>query len=105
MSMKLASRARRIGRRLAYGYATGGVVLLAVLALRVDALEGWLWRSLALLVFLATSLRAAVVFTYRKVPSKLDRWIRPMPHEKEFTATWLVYAVLFGAMSVVIVLL
>jgi hypothetical protein len=105
MSRKLASRARSVGTRLAYGYAAAGVVLLAILARRADTLAGWMWASLLVLVFLAVSLRSALVFTYRKTPSKLNGWIRPMPHEKEFTATWLVYAVFFGAMSVLIVLL
>lgn len=105
MSRKLASRARSVGRRLAYGYAAAGVVLPAVLALRADTFTGWMWASLLILVFLAISLRSALVFTYRKTPSKLDPWIRPMRHEKEFTATWLVYALIFGAMSVLIVLL
>lgn len=105
MSTRLASRARSIGRRLAYGYAAAGIVLFTVLALRVDAFAGWIWGSLVILVFLAISLRSALVFTYRKVPSKLVWGIRPMQHEREFTVTWLVYAVFFGAASVLIVLL
>lgn len=106
MSKRLASRARSIGRRLAYGYAAAGLVLLTVLALRVDAFAGWMWGSLLILVFLVVSLRSALVFAYRKVPSKLSWWIRPTPVvEREFTVTWLVYAVFFGAASVLIVLL
>ena len=106
MSTRLASRARSIGRRLACGYAAAGVVLLTVLALRVDAFAGWMWGSLVILTSLVLSLRSALVFSYRKVPSKLSWWIRPTPVvEREFTVTWLVYAVFFGAASVLIVLL
>lgn len=105
MSTKLVSRARSIGRRLAYGYVSAGLVLLAVLALRADTFAGWMWASLLILMFLVISLRSALVFAYRKVPSKLSWWVRPTAGETDLMAMWLVYAVVFGAMSVVIVLL
>lgn len=99
------SRARSVGRSLTYAYAAAGLVLLGVLALRVDAFAGWMWGSLLILMFLVVSLRSALVFAYRKVPGKLNWWIRPTAGEREITAMWLVYAVVFGAASVLIVLL
>lgn len=106
MSRKLASRARSIERRLAYAFVAASLVLLAVLAFRADAFAGWMWGSLLILAPLVVSLRSTLVFAYRKVPAQLNGWIRPTPGvENEFTASWLVYAVVFGALSVLPVLL
>jgi hypothetical protein len=102
MSKRLASRARSVGRRIVYGYAAAGVVLLAVLALRVDAVTAWFWGALLVLASLAVSLRSALVYAHRKKPSSLNWWIRPTAGEDEFAATWLVYAVFFGAAPVVV---
>lgn len=89
-----------------YAYAAASLVLLAVLALRADAFAGWLWGSLLILIPLVVSLRSALVFAYRKVPAKLNWWLRPTPGvENEFTVSWLVYAVIFGALSVLPILL
>lgn len=94
-----------IGRRLACGYLAAGIVVLAVLALRAPDVEAWLWRSLAFLMPLGVSLRSALVYAYRRRPSRLSWWLRPTPVvENEFAATWLVFAVLFGAASLVVVL-
>ncbi len=106
MAPRLAYGPRDVGRRTAYGYAAAAVVLLAVLALRADAFEGWMWGSLMILMFLVVSLRSALVWVFRKRPSRLSWWFRPTPGvENEFTVAWLVYAVLFAALSVLPVLL
>jgi len=95
-----------IGRKLAYGYLAASIVLLAVLALRSADVEEWLWRSLMLLVPLAISIRSALVYAHRKKLSNLSWWLRPAPIvEREFEVTWLVYAVVFGALSLLAVLL
>lgn len=92
-------------RTLAYGYACAGVVLLAAAALRVPTVEAWSWRALAVVMALAVSLRSAIVYVYRKHPSKLNWWLRPtVPAEREFDLTWLVYAVVLGASSLLFVL-
>ena len=91
-----------IGRKLAYGYAAAGVVLLAVLAVRAPTAEAWFWRALLVLMFLVVSLRSALVWSYRRNPSQLNWWLQPSPSENEFTVTWLVYAVFFGASSVLV---
>jgi len=93
-------------RKLAYGYACACVALLVVAALRTPALEPWFWRALLVVVALAVSLRSAVVYLYRKQPSKLNWWLRPTtPAERELDTTWLVYAVVLGAASVLFVLM
>ena len=92
-------------QKLAYGYLAAGIAGLIVMALREPALEPWLWRSVALLLPFVVSLRSAVVYAYRKKPSRLNWWLRPSPvAEQEFTIMWLVYAVVFGAGAVAIVL-
>lgn len=88
-----------IGRKLGYGYAAAGIVLLAVLAVRAPTAEAWFWRALLVLMFLLVSLRSALVWSYRRNPSDLNWWLRPSHGENEFTVTWLVYAVFFGAAS------
>ena len=94
-----------IGRKLAYGYAAAGFVLLVVLAVRAPTAEAWLWRALLVLMFLAVSLRSALVWSYRRNPSHLNWWLQPAPIvEHEFTVTWLVYAVVFGASSALVLL-
>lgn len=105
MSKKLVSSARSIERRLVYAYAAAGLALFGGRALRADAFAGWMWGSLLILVLLVASLRSALVFTYRKVPSKLNWWIRPTAGETDLMAMWLVYAVFFGAGAVLIVFL
>jgi hypothetical protein len=94
-----------IGRKLAYGYLAATIVLLAVMALRSNDVEEWLWRSVILLIPLVVSVRSALIYAYRKKPSKLDWWLRPGPGERNFDVTWLFYAVLFGALSLVAVLM
>jgi hypothetical protein len=106
MSTRPALESRSIGRKLAYGYATASVVLLGVLAWRSPSVEAWLWRSLMLLVPLVVSLRSALIYAYRKKPSALSWWLRPTAIvENEFAGTWLAYAVIFGAASLVVVFL
>lgn len=80
------------------------MLLLGALVLRSSDVEEWFWRSVATYVPLLLSFRSAVVYAYRKHPSRLNWWLRPTPGvEREFHATWLVYAVLFGAASLVVV--
>ncbi len=106
MSTGLAFATWSIGRKLAYGYAAAGIVLLAVLAVRAPTAEAWFWRALLLLMFLVVSLRSALVWSYRRKPSHLNWWLRPTPiAEREFTVSWLVYAVVFGASSVLMLLI
>ena len=103
MSNGLAFETWSIGRKLAYAYAAACIVLLAVLALRAPTAEAWFWRTVLLLMFLVISLRSALVWAYRRKPSKLNWWLRPTPIvENEFTVTWLIYAVFFGASSVLL---
>ena len=95
-----------IGRKLAYGYAAAGFILLVVLAVRAPTAEAWLWRALLVLMFLVVSLRSALVWSYRRNPSHLNWWLQPAPIvEHEFAITWLVYAVVFGAFSALVLLL
>ena len=94
-----------IGRKLTYGYLATTIVLLAVLALRSNDVEEWFWRSVMLLIPLVVSVRSALIYVYRKKPSKLDWWLRPGPFERNFDVTWLIYAVVFGALSLVAVLM
>ena len=94
-----------IGRKLAYSYGAAGFVLLAILALRSPTAEAWFWRALLVLMFLVVSLRSALLWSYRRNPSQLNWWLRPTMTEREFSATWLVYAVVFGASSVLMLLL
>ncbi|MCL4846874.1 MAG: hypothetical protein KJ066_10095 [Acidobacteria bacterium] len=105
-SARRALEARSVGRRLACGYVAAGLTLLTVVAVRASALEPWFWQSLMLLLPLVMSFRSALVYAYRHTPSALNWWLRPAPiAEREFTATWLVYAILFGAASLVVVIL
>lgn len=104
MSTRQAFATWSIGRKLAYGYAAAGVVLLAVLAVRTPTAEAWFWRALLVLTFLIVSLRSALVWSYRRNPSHLNWWLRPALGEHEFNVTWLVYAVLFGASSTLVLL-
>ena len=91
---------------LAYGYAAAGFVLLVVLAVRAPTAEAWLSGALLVLMFLAVSLRSALVWSYRRNPSHLNWWLQPAPVvEREFTIMWLVYAVVFGAFSALVLLL
>lgn len=90
---------RGIGRKLAYGYAAAGVVLLAVLALRSPTAAAWFWRALLVFLFLMVSLRSALIWSYRRNPAELNWLLRPSIGENEFNVTWLVYAVFFGAAS------
>ena len=95
-----------IGRKIAYGYAAAGFLVLAILALRAPTAEAWFWRALLDLLFLVVSLRSALVWSYRRNPSRLNWWLQPAPIvEREFTVTWLVYAVVFGAFSVLVLFL
>ena len=67
-------------------------------------MEEWFWRALLVVMALAVSLRSAIVWTYRKHPSKLNWWIRPTAlAEREFDTTWLIYAVVLGMGSVLFV--
>lgn len=92
-------------QKLAYGYLAAGIAGLIIMALRDPVLEHWLWRSVALLLPFVVSLRSAIVYAYRKRPSRLTWWLRPSPvAELEFTIMWLVYAVVFGAGALAIVL-
>lgn len=105
-SARRAIEARSVGRKLACGYLAAGTALLAVAAVRAPALEAWFWRSLMLLLSLVVSFRSALVYAYQHTPSALNWWLRPTPiGEREFTTTWLVYAILFGAASLVVVFL
>ncbi|MHB0971223.1 MAG: hypothetical protein ACYC7A_06170 [Thermoanaerobaculia bacterium] len=99
MSTRQAFATWSIGRKLASGYAAAGVVLLAVLAVRVPTVEAWFWRALMVLGFLAVSLRSALIWSYRRNPSDLNWLLRPDFTENEFNVTWLIYAVFFGACS------
>jgi hypothetical protein len=101
MSIGHAFATWSIGRKLAYGYAAAGLVLLAILAVRAPTTEAWFSRALLLLLFLVVSLRSALVWAYRRNPSHLNWWLRPTPTE-EFTVMWLVYAVVFGAFSALV---
>jgi hypothetical protein len=95
-----------IGRTLAYGYAAAGFVMLAVLAVRAPTTAAWFGRAILLLMFLAVSLRSALVWSYRRNPSQLNWWLQPaMIVEKEFTVTWLVYAVVFAAFALLVLFL
>jgi hypothetical protein len=103
---RLAFATWSIGRRLAYGYAAAGFVLLAVLAVRAPTAEAWFRRTPLLLLFLVVSLRSALVWSYRRNLSALNWWLQPTAIvENEFTVTWLVYAVAFGAASVLVFLI
>jgi hypothetical protein len=105
MTTGLAFATWSIGRKLAYGYAAAGFALLAGLAVRAPTAEAWFWRAILLLMFLVVSLRSALVWSYRRNPSHLNWWLRPTPIvEHEFTVTWLVYAVVFGTSSVLVLL-
>lgn len=95
-----------IGRKIACVYAAVGLVLLAVMAVRAPTAEAWFWRAVLLLMFLVVSLRSALVWSYRRNPSKLNWLLQPaMITENEFTVTWLIYAVVFGASSVLVLFL
>lgn len=101
-SARRAIKTAHIARRLAYGYLTAGIVLLSALALKVPDLNAWLWLSLLTIMPLIISLRSALVWVYRKNRSQLNWWLRPAGiTEREFDTTWLFYAVLFGAFSLV----
>ena len=104
VSTGLAFATWSIGRKLAYGYAAAGFVLLAVLAVRASSAEAWFWRGLLLLLMLVISLRSALIWSYRRKPSRLNWWLRPSIAEREFTVTWLIYAVVFGASALVVIL-
>lgn len=88
-----------IGRKLAYAYGAAGLVMLAVLALRAPTLEAWLSRAVLLFLFLGVSLRSALIWSYRRNPSRLNWLLQPSFTEREFTVMWLVYAVFFGTCS------
>ncbi len=89
-----------IGRKLASAYAAAGVLLLVMVALRGPTLEAWFWRAVMIAGMLAVSLRSALIWSYRRKPSQLSWWLRPsLPTEREFAVTWLIYAVFFGASS------
>ena len=105
MSVRHAVATWSIGRKLAYGYAAWGIALLVVLALRAATLEAWFWRAVMLSIWLVVSLRSALVYAHRKKPSKLSWWLRPGPAELNYAATWLVYAVVFGALSLLILVI
>ena len=95
-----------LGRKLAYGYAAAGILLLGVLAWRAPTAEAWFWRAVLLLMFLGVSLRSALVWVYRHEPLKLNWWLRPdAVVEREFTVTWLIYAAVFGAATVLVFIL
>lgn len=89
-----------IERKLGCAYAAAAVLLLAILAVVAPTAEAWFWRAILVGLFLAVSLRSALVWAYRRNPSQLNWWLRPTPVvENEFTITWLVYAVAFAAFS------
>jgi nitrate/nitrite transporter NarK len=88
-----------IGRKVAYSYAAAALVMLGVLALRAPTLEFWFWRAVMLLLFLGVSLRSALIWSYRRNPSRLNWLLRPSIGEHEFTVMWLVYAVVFGGFT------
>lgn len=102
MSVRHVFATWSIGRKLAYGYAAWGIALLIALALRAATLEAWFWRAVLLSIWLIVSLRSALVYAHRNKPSKLSWWLRPGPVERNFAVTWLVYAVVFGALSLLI---
>ncbi len=105
MSTRPSFETWSIGRKLACGYLAAGIVGLAVLAHREPVLEPWLWRSVALLLPFVVSLRSAIIYAYRKRPLRLSWWLRPSPAaEREFTIMWLVYALVFGAASLAVIL-
>lgn len=92
-----------IGRKLACSYAAFGLVLLGLLGVRTPTAEAWFWRALLVLMFLGVSLRSALVWSYRRNPSHLNWWLQPAPIvEQEFTVTWFLYALFFGAASVLV---
>lgn len=92
-----------VTRKLTVGYGAATVVLLAALALRVPSHEAWLWLSLVPLLSIVVSLRSALVFAHRKELSRPSWRLRPTsPVESELGGTWLVYAVVFGAASLVV---
>lgn len=91
-----------IGRKVAYAYAAAALILLGVLALRAPTAAAWFWRAVLLFLFLGVSLRSALIWSYRRNPSGLNFWLRPSIGEHEFTVMWLVYAVVFGGFSFLI---
>lgn len=105
--LELRTRVRgwSIPRRLAYGYSAAYIVLLAILGVQAPTAEAWFWRALAILMFLVMSLRSALIWAYRRKPSKLNWWLRPAPQERESPRGWLVYSVLFGVAPLFILLL
>ena len=103
MSAGLTFTTWSIGRKLASAYGAAGVVLLAMVALRGLTLEAWFWRAVMAAVLLVVSLRSALVWSYRRKPSQLSWWLRPTaPAEREFMVSWLIYAVFFGASSLLV---
>lgn len=91
-----------IGTTIARGYAVAAFVLLSALALRAPSLEAWFRLSPLVLLSLLVSLRSALVWAYRRTPSRLNWWLRPTAaSEREFDLAWLVYAIVFAAASVI----
>lgn len=106
MSSRQGFGAWSVGRRVAYGYAAAGIILLAALAVHSASADVWLWRAVLLVLFLVVSLRSALIWSYRRTPSRLSWWLRPSPGaEREFTVMWLVYAVAFGACPLLLFLI
>lgn len=101
-STGLASGTWSIGRKLAYGYAAAGIVLLAVLAVRAPTAKIWFWSALLVLMGLVLSLRSALVWCYRRNPSHLNWWLQPGLSETDFNVTYLFYAVVGAASSVLV---
>ena len=89
-------------RKISYSYVAAGLVFLGGLALRAPTAAAWFWRAVLLFLFLGVSLRSALIWSYRRNPSRLNWWLRPSIGEQEFTVTWLVYAVVFGGFSLLI---
>jgi hypothetical protein len=106
VSRKCAAVREGSTRRLTYGYGVWAIVLLATIALQAPTLEAWFWRTVMVLMMLVVSLRSALAYAYRAQPSRLSWWLRPtLPAEREFTVTWLVYAVVFGAAPLAVLLI
>lgn len=91
-------------QKLAYAYLGAGLLGLVVLALREPSLEPWFWRSVMFLLPLVVSLRGAIVYAYRKHPSRLSWWLRASHGEPDMMGFPGFYAVLFGAFALAVVL-
>lgn len=88
-----------VARKLAYGYLAVGLFLFVIQSMRAATTEELFWRVVVLVFPLALSLRMAILYAYRKKMSHLSWLMRAGPGENDTDGARLVYAVVFGAMS------